>query len=217
VLILALLHFCKATLIDWNFLTWPVVPSEQECYLAFFLIFMYVSLDWLLCSYEFQVLFTYLASWDQVLTCDNKNVYDWSVSLPLSLSAYDYGEPNKNLTKMFMNNQQMHWFCSSLLLLFCCCYMLRHARTHTHTRAIIRELFHAWWVTYKSNTMVDKTLRYTWLCVCYVEAWYALICLVTLSSAYALGDVTRHTRPPLNRHITMYNAESYQPLHSIRM
>jgi hypothetical protein len=47
--------------------------------------------------------------------------------------------------------------------------------------------------------MVDKTLRYAWLCVCYVEVWYAPICLVTLSSAYwglgscdnAIGNVTR--------------------------
>jgi hypothetical protein len=31
--------------------------------------------------------------------------------------------------------------------------------------------------------MVDKTLRYTWLCVCYVDALYAPICLVTLPSA----------------------------------
>jgi hypothetical protein len=29
--------------------------------------------------------------------------------------------------------------------------------------------------------MVDKTLRYTLSCVCYVEAWYAPICLVTQS------------------------------------
>jgi hypothetical protein len=40
--------------------------------------------------------------------------------------------------------------------------------------------------------MVEKTLRYT-LCVCYVEGLYAPICLVTLSSAYALDNVTRHT------------------------
>jgi hypothetical protein len=44
-----------------------------------------------------------------------------------------------------------------------------------HVRIIIRELFRAYWVTCESNAMVDKTLRYTLLCFCYVEAWYAPI------------------------------------------
>jgi hypothetical protein len=42
-----------------------------------------------------------------------------------------------------------------------------------HVRVIIRELFRTCWVTYESNAMVDKTLRYTLLRVCYMEAWYA--------------------------------------------
>jgi hypothetical protein len=33
------------------------------------------------------------------------------------------------------------------------------------------------------NAMVDKTLCYTLLCVCYMEAWYIPICLVTLPNA----------------------------------
>jgi hypothetical protein len=48
-----------------------------------------------------------------------------------------------------------------------------------HVCVIIRELFRACGVTCESNAMVDKTLRYTLLCVCYVEAWYAPIYLVT--------------------------------------
>jgi hypothetical protein len=36
-------------------------------------------------------------------------------------------------------------------------------------------------------------LRYTLLCVCYVEAWYAPICLVTLPSAYALPPFLNRT------------------------
>jgi hypothetical protein len=59
-----------------------------------------------------------------------------------------------------------------------------------HIRVIIREFFCACWVTCESNAMVDKTLRYTWLCVCYVETWCAPICLVTLPSAHALGSLT---------------------------
>jgi hypothetical protein len=49
--------------------------------------------------------------------------------------------------------------------------MFRHIR--------IRELFRACWVTCESNAMVDKILRYTLLCVCYVEVWYASIYLVS--------------------------------------
>jgi hypothetical protein len=37
-----------------------------------------------------------------------------------------------------------------------------------HVRVIIRERFRACWVTSESNAMVDKTLRYMLLCVCYV-------------------------------------------------
>jgi hypothetical protein len=40
-----------------------------------------------------------------------------------------------------------------------------------HIRVIIRELFRACCVTCESNAMVDKTVRYTLLCVCYVQAW----------------------------------------------
>jgi hypothetical protein len=49
-----------------------------------------------------------------------------------------------------------------------------------HVRVIIRQLFRAYWATCESNAMVDKTLRYTLLFVCYMEAWYAPICLVAL-------------------------------------
>ena len=47
-----------------------------------------------------------------------------------------------------------------------------------HVYFIISELFRACWVTYESNAMADTTLRYTLLCVCYVDAWYAAIYLV---------------------------------------
>jgi hypothetical protein len=76
--------------------------------------------------------------------------------------------------------------------------------------------------------------RSIWLCVCYVEAWYAPICLVmcllsgglvciNLSGYVAICNSAMyperlmHTRCPHNRHIPTYNAESYQPLHSICM
>jgi hypothetical protein len=58
-------------------------------------------------------------------------------------------------------------------------------------RVVIRELFPAYWFTCESNAMVDTTLRYTLLCVCYVEAWYAPICLVMLPIAYALVEACR--------------------------
>jgi hypothetical protein len=48
-----------------------------------------------------------------------------------------------------------------------------------HVRVMIRELFHACLVTCNLNAMVDKTLRYTLLYVCYVAVCYAPICLVT--------------------------------------
>jgi hypothetical protein len=41
------------------------------------------------------------------------------------------------------------------------------------------QLFHARWVTCESNAIVDKTLRYTLLYVCYVDAWHAPMYLVT--------------------------------------
>jgi hypothetical protein len=66
--------------------------------------------------------------------------------------------------KLFMNNQQIHWIFISLFLLFCRSYMFRHIRV------IIRELFRACWITCESKVMVDKTLCYKWLCVCYAEA-----------------------------------------------
>jgi hypothetical protein len=51
-----------------------------------------------------------------------------------------------------------------------------------HVRVIIREFFRACWVTCESDSLVDKTLRYTLPSVCYAEAWHAPICLVTLPS-----------------------------------
>jgi hypothetical protein len=65
------------------------------------------------------------------------------------------------------------------IILFFCSYVFRHVCV------VIRELFHVCWVAYESNEMVDKTPHYTWSCVCYVEGWYAPICLVTLPSEYA--------------------------------
>jgi hypothetical protein len=79
-------------------------------------------------------------------------------------------------------------------ILFCRSYMFRHIRV------IIRELFRACWITCELNAMVDRTVRYTLLRVCYVEVWCAPICLVTLPSAYKVPHITR------NRHITTYNA-----------
>jgi hypothetical protein len=47
--------------------------------------------------------------------------------------------------------------------------MFRHVCTN------FRELFRACWVTCESYAMVEKILRYTLLCVCYLEAWHAPI------------------------------------------
>jgi hypothetical protein len=77
---------------------------------------------------------------------------------------------------MFMKNQQMHWFLAV--------YYFILPLLHVSTLFIIKELFRACWVTCESNAMVDRTLRYTLLCVCYVEAWCAPICLVTLPCAF---------------------------------
>jgi hypothetical protein len=46
--------------------------------------------------------------------------------------------------------------------------------------------------------MVDKILRYTLLCVCYMEDWDVSVCLVTLPSAYALGNITDRIRFAFN-------------------
>jgi hypothetical protein len=77
-----------------------------------------------------------------------------------------------------------------------------------HIRFIIR-------ATCESNAVAYETLRYTLLCVCYVEAWCAPICLVTLPRTWQQNQTDRYIPGLHIRHIT-YNAESYQPLPSIR-
>jgi hypothetical protein len=62
-----------------------------------------------------------------------------------------------------------------------------------HVCVIIRELFRAFWVTCESNAMVD--LRYSWLCVCYVETWYAPIWLDRLRIAIRINSAGTEELP----------------------
>jgi hypothetical protein len=72
---------------------------------------------------------------------------------------------------MFINNQQMHWF----LAVYYFILPLLHVSTRVcHHQGALPCL-----LSYMRIEMVDKTLRYTLICVCYVEAWCAPICLVT--------------------------------------
>jgi hypothetical protein len=51
-----------------------------------------------------------------------------------------------------------------------------------HVSTVISELFRDCWATCESNAMVDRTQRYTLLCVCYVEGWYAPIGVYKVST-----------------------------------
>jgi hypothetical protein len=76
-------------------------------------------------------------------------------------------------------------------------------------RVIIREFFHAYWVTCESNALIDKTALYVVMC---------LLCGVLITLPSALGKVTGQIGAhPASIENTMYNAESYQPMYSIRM
>jgi hypothetical protein len=47
-------------------------------------------------------------------------------------------------------------------------------------------------------------MRHTLLCVCYVEAWYALISLVMLPSAYARNSAGTEELPDDDMHVSIH-------------
>jgi hypothetical protein len=55
-----------------------------------------------------------------------------------------------------------------------------------------------------SNAVVDKTLRYTLLCVCHVEAWYASVSLVMLPGAYARNSAGKEELPDDDTHVSKH-------------
>jgi hypothetical protein len=68
----------------------------------------------------------------------------------------------------FINNQQMHWF----LAVYYFILPLLHVSTRVchHPGDLLCLLCYM-----RIECMIDKTLRYRLLCVCYVDAWYAPI------------------------------------------